>query len=357
MILSELYRKTIEDYSLWNYYPDSECQSCQFSFDQLNNASNCRNFILKYMNHGGKGELDIWQNIDNILPTRIKHIVSCFFIGLGIFRNIKFIQQKINLSIIPRNSETQEQHFSYLWFLTVLFHDIGYIVEDRKIKTYGTEEHKEYLDSIKKLGKRPKGIPKVFTKATLRNYLRWRMCSRSCFDHGIIGGAKLYNCLTKFRHQIVENQNLESNQYTDKNNLYWGPELDTDFNFISWVVACHNIWFTNNDKPEANQYHCCKLDKLITEEEEYQISASEHPFLFLFLLADSIEPIKRLEETEWFDRIDIRFEEYSIILDISRLPEIGIKKYASSISGLNSWLTKAAPIDNNKNKYQINIRN
>lgn len=351
MTLANLYRETIEDYSLWDYYHSSEYPDHQFSFESLDNAYECKEFIRQYIVHGGKEGMIVCQDFENLLPTRIKHIVSCFFIGLGIYRNIPFLKQEINQSNISNDSETKEQHFSYLWFLTVLFHDIGYTVEERKTKMYGKEEYKEYLDLIKKLEKRPKGIPKVFTKATLRNYLRWRMCSSSLYDHGIIGGIKLYKCLTEFRSQMVGIYN------DDKNGLYWGAELDTDFNFISWVVACHNIWFTNNDKQEANQYHCCKLDKLITEEEEYQISASEHPFLFLFLLADSIEPIKRLEGTEWFDRIDIRFEEYSIILDISRLPEIGIKKYASSISGLNSWLTKVTPIDNNKNKYQINILN
>ena len=357
MTLANLYRKTVEDNFLWDYYHDSEYQRHYFNFDSLNIAYDCMKFILNYMNRGGKADMGILQDIDNLMPTRIKHIVSCFFLGLGIYRNVHFFQQKINQSITPRKSDTKEQHFSYLWFLTVLFHDIGYAVEERGIKTYDKEEYKEYLDLIRNLRRRPKNIPKVYTKQILRNYLRCRLCSRSRFDHGIIGGIKLYKCLTEFRHQIVENQDLASSQYTDRNNLYWGPELNSDFNIISWVVACHNIWFTNNDKPEANQYHCCKLDKLIIEKEEYQISASEHPFLFLFLLADSIEPIKRLEGTEWFDRIDICFKNDSITLDLSRLPEVGIDKYSSSISGLDSWLTKVTTLDNNKNKYQINIIN
>lgn len=357
MTLANLYRETIEDNSLWDYYHGSEYPDHQFSFESFNYTADCRNFILNYMARGGKEGLIVCPDFDNLLPTRIKHIVSCFFMGLGIYRNVQFLQQKISQSVTSRISETQEQHFSYLWFLTVLFHDIGYTVEERETKMYGKEEYKKYLNLIKNLEKRPKGIPKVFTKATLSNYLRWRTCSRSCLDHGIIGGAKLYKCLTEFKHKIVENQDLETSQYIDRNKLYWGPELDADFNFISWVVACHNIWFTNNDKPEAHQYHCCKLDKLIIEEEEYQISASEYPFLFLLLLADSIEPIKRLERTEWFDRIDIRFEEDSVSLDLTILPEVGKEKYSRSIRNLNDWLTKVTPIDNNKNKYKINILN
>ena len=308
------------------------------------------------MNRGGKADMSICQEIDNLMPTRIKHIVSCFFMGLSIYRSSQFLHQKIDMSIIPRNSDTKEQYFSYLWFLTVLFHDIGYTIEEREIKTYNKEEYKEYLDLTKHLGRRPKNIPIVYTKQILRNYLRWRMCSRLCFDHGIIGGGKLYKCLTEFRHQIVENQNLASRQYIDRNNLYWGPELDADFNFISWVVACHNIWFTKDNETVAHQYRCCKLDKLIIGKEEYKISATEHPFLFLFLLADSIEPIKRLEGTEWFDRIDICFKNDSITLDLSRLPEVGIDKYSASISGLNSWLTHVTE-DNGKNIYKINILN
>lgn len=357
MMLSELYQETIDDYSLWDYYHNSEYQCCHFRLESLNKTTDCRDFIIKYMNRGGKADLGINQDLYDLLPTRIKHIVSCFFIGLGIYHNVKFLQQEINQSVISRDSETKEQHFSYLWFLTVLFHDIGYTVEEKDAKMYEREEYDKYLNLIKILRKRPKGIPKVYTKEILRNYLKWRMCSHSCFDHGIIGGTKLYKCLTEFRSQIVETHHLASDQYIDRNNLYWGPELNNDFNFISWIVACHNIWFINNDKPEAHKYHCCKLDKLIIEKENYQILASEHPFLFLFLLADSIEPIKRLEGTEWFNRINIDFKEDSIILDLSRLPEIGIEKYSSCISGLDTWLTKVTTIDNNKNKLQINITN
>lgn len=357
MTLSKLYQETIDDCSLWDYYHDSEYQRHYFNFDSLNNAYDCKEFILNYMNRGGKADMGILQKINNLKEKRIKHIVSCFFIGLGIYRKIKNFQQRIDLSIIQGKLDTKEQHFSYLWFLTVLFHDIGYTVEEKGAKMYEIEKYKEYLNLIKELGRRPKGIPKVYTKEILRNYLRWRTCSHSCFDHGIIGGIKLYKCLTEFRSQIVGKQHLEHNQYTDEKGLYWGPELNNDFNFISWIVACHNIWFINNDKPEAHKYHCCKLDKLIIEKENYQISASEHPFLFLFLLADSIEPIKRLEGTEWFNRINIDFKEDSIILDLSRLPEIGIEKYSSCISGLDTWLTKVTTIDNNKNKFQINITN
>lgn len=364
MTLAELYKETIEDYSLWDYY---ESENTHFSFELLNCYQTCKNFIQEYMRHGGKANLGIGQDFDDLIPTRIKHIVSCFFLGLGIYRKVQFFQQKINRSITPRKSDTKEQHFSYLWFLTVLFHDIGYAVEERGIKTFDKEKYKEYLDLIKNLGRRPKNIPKVYTKQILRNYLRCRMCSRSRFDHGIIGGIKLYKCLTEFKHQIVENQNLASSQYTDRKNLYWGPELDTDFNFISWVVACHNIWFTNDKDTLAHYYHCCKLDKLIIQEDGYQISANQHPFLFLFLLADSIEPIKRLEEiecfdwkrlkvTDWFNRIDICFNNDSITLDLSRLPEFGIDKLSSSISGLDSWLTHVRE-DNGKNMYKINIIN
>lgn len=320
--LTELYQEAIGNQSLWNYYHGFR----NSDFASLNNTSCCKDFIINYMNRGGKADMSICQEIDNLKPTRIKHIVSCFFIGLGIYRNVKCIQQQINQSVISRNPEQQEQHFSYLWFLTVLFHDIGYVVEENKNKTHKKEEHGEYLNLIKNLGRKPKHIPKVFTKAVLRNYLRWRMCSHSCFDHGIVGGIKLYKCLTEFRRQKVDNLNLASTQFTDENNLYWGPELDADFNFISWVVACHNIWFTNHDKPEARQYHCCKLDKLIIGKEEYKISATEHPFLFLFLLADSIEPIKRLEGTEWLDQINISFTDNGIKIDLSRLPESEKKK-------------------------------
>ncbi len=120
------------------------------------------------MNRGGKADMSICQEIDNLKPTRIKHIVSCFFIGLGIYRNVKCIQQQINQSVISRNPEPQEQHFSYLWFLTVLFHDIGYVVEENKNKTHKKEEHGEYL----KLNKKP------WKKAQTHSQSIYKGCSK-----------------------------------------------------------------------------------------------------------------------------------------------------------------------------------
>lgn len=134
---------------------------------------------------------------------------------------------------ITRTTESPSRHFSYLWFLTCLFHDLGYAVEDHN--STSKKENDMYKDYLKELPRRPNGIPTLYNKKTLKSYSLLRACLHSCYDHGIVGGIALYHDLCNYRRQVVETfEKIHDG-------LYWGKELEKDFDFASWVIASHNI--------------------------------------------------------------------------------------------------------------------
>lgn len=186
------------------------------------------------------------------------------------------------------------------------------------------------------------------------SYSLYRGYCHSCYDHGIVGGISLYHDLCAYRKHVEDTFGVIHE------GLYWGKELEKDFGFVSWVIACHNIWMINVHSKDAAKYKFWGLDDLIikdnqTNEHEYPISSEKNPFLFLFCLVDSIEPIKVLKNTEMFSKIDIVFDELNLELSIESLPTNLKKRYAKKISDINSWLTTVQPNDSNSAKYKIKL--
>lgn len=355
--LKELYCEIIDNkQDLWNYYysENYNCNILSFNFDDLNSQDKCKSFIEQYLRHGGKGEVPFFvDNFHELCPKRIKHIVSCFFWGLVLYSQCEGIKSSIQKMFRKRQSpiegENAELHFAYIWFLTCLFHDLGYAIEDNYLKA---EANKEKFDTFffKEFQKRPAGIPSVFTKALLHNYLKWRICCKECYDHGIIGGISLYHDLCKFRKDIVVSSNLALYDYV-RDGLYWGDNLEKDFLYAAWVIACHNVWITKDGEANAYKYHCFDLDALIRDTPI--INLQNHPFPFLFCLADSLEFIKNVGSTFLFEKVKIKFEETQIIVDLSEMTNIERHESSKQIRGLN-WLTLVE--EKQKGVFTINLQ-
>ncbi len=122
----------------WNYY------RADISIDPLIFPERSLDFIREYFQNGQKGyaivDLEDCRNIlwrngrnDNIYRVpplhlsefRAVHTVSTFFLGILLEH---YIAQEIGHTEISVGKETFP--FSYLWFLTCLYHDWGYIVEE-----------------------------------------------------------------------------------------------------------------------------------------------------------------------------------------------------------------------------------
>lgn len=354
--IRKLYAEAIRNERFWNYYSDDyACAKprIEFEYSKLNSYTDCKEFIDAYIHRGGKGDIPYAKNIEELLPSRIKHIVSCFFLGIVIYKRCHKIRISIEKSLrISKTVESLSKHFSYLWFLACLFHDLGYAVEDRKSTSKAEDDM--YKGYFKEQPRKPKGIPALYKKGVLKSYGFLRACLHSCYDHGIVGGITLYHDLCNYRRHIEEFFGLKHD------GLYWGKELEKDFGFVSWVIACHNIWMIKEHSKDVAGYKFWGLSDLIIRESkpnkfEYPISSGKNTFLFMFCLVDSIEPIKVLEDTKMFSKIDIMFDSSGVKLNLCKLPTNLRKKYAEKILDLDSWLTPVISNDSNPDKYEIKL--
>ena len=67
----------------------------------------------------------------------------------------------------------------------------------------------------------------------------------------------------------------------------------------------------------------------------------EHPFLFLFCLVDTIEPVKVVEDIRLLDKIDMEIAEEGLKIDIKLICQCR-NRLLSNIEGLKDWLTNVS---------------
>ena len=85
-------------------------------------------------------------------------------------------------------------------------------------------------------------------------------------------------------------------------------------------------------------YKCLNLSSLIYNDQSRKINLKAHPFLFLFCLIDSIEPIKVIHDCKLLKKISIRIEENHISIDYSKLCNVFQDDYSKRIKGMKEWL-------------------
>ena len=152
MNLFDFIRNTfVKNEPVWNYY------GTNIYTDPIVAPEQSAQFIREYFIQGGKGdayELDEYDNM--IVHSRFRtsknfdefeicgdaplhlseyraiHTVSAFF--LGIFLEDCLTQKDHGVDIFMRETIFP---FSYLWFLTCLYHDYGYIVEENWKPDFG----------------------------------------------------------------------------------------------------------------------------------------------------------------------------------------------------------------------------
>lgn len=65
------------------------------------------------------------------------HMIKVFFLGMYFYDQVKYIRSAIN-NVLPKTNENTAA-FIKLWTITALYHDIGYIFENKKIENYQKE--------------------------------------------------------------------------------------------------------------------------------------------------------------------------------------------------------------------------
>lgn len=275
------------DPSKWKYYKKLTIPNELFS-----NNEDLRDFINDYFQAGGKSILlkDL-----NLSDDRISHTVSLFFLG-------------IHLSdlILGNDKNDMSPDFRYLWFLTSLYHDFGYHFEGNT-RLYHLEDYESIQVFIKsqnikntvyKTNLIPIGCKSISPKV-IENYYRYCIKHRRKIDHGIVGGLLLYDRLIKNYDMTYDKKKRTEPDATKENfihnNLLYSICQHDYFKKVSLAIINHNIWFCSEENNNCLKlYKKNKLGELIIGKNQKgkKHSWSDDKFLFLLILADTIEPIK-----------------------------------------------------------------
>lgn len=315
---------------MWNYY-NLRNDSRITSVTDISDDIKCKLFIKEFIAESGKGKTFLSDNINTMQGGRISHIVSTFFLGFVLYNQCRSIKDNVNrqlhwLKKNPTTSYGEESNgnkFAYIWFLTCLFHDLGYVIESNQFSDCG------WMQQQKKLPRRPKWIPAIYTKDLLEKYDLFRRHYYDCFDHGIYGAEIFYNDLLKIR---------EEKENSNDTTRFWGKELIQYFNLAAWIIACHNVFYVKEDDSKVRCYQSYGLDSLIYQERARKISLKKHPLFFLLCLVDSIDMAKVIDlSVDDWGKIQVTITDTQIRFIFSDRLHIDYQKFVK----LDEWLTSA----------------
>lgn len=266
-ILEEIYK----DPKQWKYYNGERGDYKSYDFLSYD-FSRC--FIQQYFISGEKSILA--ESIYRLSPLRQIHTVSTYFLGLYLYKFLKV-----------SNYRKYKPSFRYLWFLTCLFHDFGYLIED------GIEPNwtRDIKFDIYKCLKIPPELQTYYDIDTLQEYSKYR----HNIDHGIEGGRKLYDLLKKnYAHYqekwAIQNDTPPQDEFLYRNKIWFRKSHENYYSEAALNIMLHNIWFCN-DSHDIDKY-TPKLEKLINKKLKFTYSAA---LLFVLIFADTIEPIKKIK--------------------------------------------------------------
>lgn len=324
---------TFDSRGHWDYYSE-----VNFMSNPMTSSDEAISFLQKFIKLSGKAENKLYESIGK-LKDRERHVVSAFFIGHYIYKKSKF-KELIDKQIDDLRKEANvnsDISFSFIWFMTCFFHDLGY--------TYEVKEKPEY-DTIEKLIKETVELPKVngvpeLYQNVYKEYFAYRLRNNKN-DHGITAAHILFKELKIIRELAEENLNCS------KSELYWGKELLEVYNFIAWNILAHNIWYEDSQSSYDKSYN--SMQELLLKPNQYKISIDKHPFFFLFCLVDTIEPYKTVQSYDLLKKVSIDVKKNSVILSTSLKCGCG-KEILRKAEDLNEWLT----IANKKNDGSVEI--
>jgi len=291
MNLKESFDWILHNPHKWNYYNpenvDYECFIHLFEDEKI-----AYDFICRYFRNGEK---------EQVVPTYCKsmvgrwtHTISVYLLGIYIGETV--------LGVDFRN-----EHNLYLWYITCLYHDCGYVFENKK-------NNKQFNHSIEKTN--IAGYPILdtleaiyreteceFEKQTVLDYYEMRYANR-VVDHGIAGGILLFGKLNDIlRH------NLRDNPMEINNGVLWHYRQSSDFAICANAIITHNMWF--------NQKY--SIEELRFQDGEKHVY--KNWLTALLVLCDTIEPIKRYpccKPSVVLENIFVEFSTNQIIIDMKK---------------------------------------
>lgn len=322
--LDQILKYYSEHYKEYQYY-----KSMQLDLSGvLESSDEAYDFIKEYFGIGGKENLflKIPRQYERDVKERAIHIVSTFFLGLK-------IAECMGIDTMKRNEESVS--FLYLWFLSCLYHDIGYCFENhsrcddlRSLSVDGLEAVQGIAD-IQYLHNR---VFKTYPRGNVDLYLKGRATCRNgqrgVIDHGIVGGLLLYDGLRKQFEKWWENR-IEINASREYfqimhlgRELYCSNRHYKEYAKAADAIIAHNIWVDT-----LNEF----LEKAGKPVKKRRIKKTNR-LCFILSIADTIEPLKRNA-----DKGSVFFSFARSQIVISAEKNI-LKNFGEPLRGLEEWL-------------------
>ena len=324
--LLRTYNDLYEDKSKWKYYSKLEGDIPFNSFEAA------RHFIERFIQLSGKShENSLYENIQKLDEDRIKHIVSVFFFGTSIYYSVSSIRSSIDrvVSRYQKQNPASRIEFSFIWFLICLFHDLGYDIEENK----KFSDFEDFIsDKVKYFLNKSVGVPQLYEN-TYKNYFNYRLKSFCPNirkpDHGICGGILLFSELNMILLKKQCNIKTEG--------LSWNDKLKNIYKFASWVILSHNIFFIRQGDCSESEYIENNLqDLILSKDDKPKVNYKKHSFLYLFMLVDSIDPVKIFGDFSILQHINIETSENEIKISIH--DRVKREIYFQKVNNLKEWL-------------------
>lgn len=294
--LEECYSEIANKHSRWSYYENDD--SC--IMNTWNNAERAFNFLKEYFEYSGKSNVfndKFLHEHEEYIKYRAQHTISTFLLGIK-------IAECFGIEIKSRNDNNM--NFKYRWFLSCLYHDVGYafekkfdcqklrIISEKGIESLKIDNKFEYIDELEL---------EPFTKEEVDLYLKCRAncrISKPVIDHGIAGGLMLYDKLRK-QFELAWNNSIpiyankratHKDFYVRQGNriLHFSENHFNEYAKAANAIITHNIWI------DTLNYFIKNYSTIPSREQYPIIGLDNNQICFILSVADTIEPIKRDEK-------------------------------------------------------------
>lgn len=287
--LRKLYEEISANNHRWSYY-----QNAFFVIDgKWDENGEAISFIESYFDFAGKRkcfEDKYLTRNHRYIEKRAPHIISTFLLGVYLF-------ECFGIDINTR--DINNMNFKYYWFLTCLYHDIGYAYEKKRICEHLMMlqmDGLEVLQEICDIQYTHNRVFRTYSRDYIDLYLRGRsMCrngSDGVIDHGIVGGLLLYD---KLRRQFAAAWENRTDQSHTRQSFYIQDECRelhlSNEHYEAYAKAADAIIAHNIFVRTLNEY----IDKYDKQNKLKKVSGRisiDNTLCFILSIADTIEPMK-----------------------------------------------------------------
>jgi hypothetical protein len=297
--------------------------------------------IMKLLRVGNKSKGSLVENVKHLSTERKRHIISLFFIGHLFYDRIKVISDSVNSQInalgFPQNEDVPiglQHKFSFLWILLCLYHDLGYAYEEGTLRI---EDASSLVDIYSKL---PNDFnPLVYNVNNVTNHDMYRLCKWGVKDHGIWGGRVFFKDMLQIKTLLLQTAKI------DKTKVFCTDGVEHIYAYAAWIIISHNLRYDNGKSNYTNCFKCQHLEDFIKPKARC-ITLKSNPLLFLFCLADTLEPTKILKSSNGNQHslnmcklLELSFSESVMSFNLNKLADYKVdEEYKKTIFSMNDWL-------------------